>query len=293
VIDADGSGLTEIFSIGGHRQVDGLEWSPDGSLLGFVYTEFNPAEPPPEAGAHAFDRSSTIWTVAADGSDATPVTTLGRETALSWSPDGSRILFARSPLVTENRGDPRNGLWILDADGTNERQITHSDDHSGPAWSPDGTTIVFDEAATGGTGLDLYAVDADGGMLRRLTSDEGNEYGAVWSPDGSQIAYATREADPGYDESVCHIRVMNADGSGVRSLIAAPGSEGCPGQLGISWAGPVDRHRPRRSRRCRSRPPGRANLRRPGGASDSRSTSPSPFNLPIESYGVGLDRQRR
>ncbi len=240
VIDADGSGLTEIFRIEGHRQVDGLEWSPDGSRLGFVYTEFNPAEPPPEAGARAFDRSSTIWTVAADGSDATAVTTLGRETALSWSPDGSRILFARSPLVTENRGDPRNGLWIVDADGTNERHITHSDDHSGPAWSPDGTTIVFDEAATGGTGLDLYAVDADGGMLRRLTADEGNEYGAVWSPDGSQIAYATREADPGYDESVCHIRVMNADGSDVRSLIAAPGSEGCPGQLGVSWAGPVE-----------------------------------------------------
>lgn len=236
VIDADGGGLTEIFSIEGHRQVDGLEWSPDGSRLGFVHTEFTPGEPSPEAGARAFDRSSMIWTVAADGSDATPLTTLGRETALSWFPDGSRIVFARSSLVTENRGDPRNGLWIVDADGGNERQITQGDDHSGPAWSPDGTTIVFDEAATGGTGVDLYAVDADGGNPRRLTADEGNEYGAVWSPDGTQIAYATREADPGYDESVCHIRVMNPDGSNVRSLIAAPGSEGCPGQLGISWA---------------------------------------------------------
>jgi Tol biopolymer transport system component len=236
VIDADGGGLTEIFSIEGHRQIDSLEWSPDGSRLGFVYTEFTPAEPPPEAGARAFDRSSTIWTVAADGSDATAVTTLGRETGLSWSPDGSRIVFARSPLVTEDRGDQRNGLWIVDADGRNERQITQGDDHSGPAWSPDGRTIVFDEAATGGTGVDLYAVDTDGGNPRRLTADDGNEYGAVWSADGTQIAYATREADPAYDESVCHIRVMNPDGSNVRSLIAAPGSEGCPGQLGISWA---------------------------------------------------------
>lgn len=240
VIDAGGSGLTEIFSIDGHRQIDGLQWSPAGSRLGFVYTEFTPAEPPPEAGARAFDRSSTIWTVAADGSDATPVTTLGRETALSWSPDGSRIVFARSPLVTQDRGDQQNGLWIVDADGGDERQITRGDDNSGPAWSPDGGTIVFEEAATRGTGVDLYAGDADGGNLRPLTTDEGNEYGAVWSPDGTQVAYATREADPGFDESVCHIRVMNADGSNVRSLIAAPGSVGCPGQMAISWAPAVE-----------------------------------------------------
>jgi Tol biopolymer transport system component len=152
----------------------------------------------------------------------------GAAAGFDWRSRARRASEAATLLhCASSSGDQRNGLWIVDADGGNERQITQGDDHSGPAWSPDGTTIVFDEAATGGTGVDLYAVDADGGNPRRLTADEGNEYGAVWSPDGTQIAYATREADPGYDESVCHIRVMNPDGSDVRSLITAPGSEGC------------------------------------------------------------------
>lgn len=235
VVDADGTHLQRTLAIEGHQQIDALEWSPDGTRIGFVWTKFTQVGPTPDAGPPDYERASTIWTVEPDGGDPRQVTTLGRETALSWSSNGSEILFSRSMLTEEQEGDPANGLWVVGADGSGERQIASGDAFDGPAWSPDGTTIVYSGTYRRDTGVDLYAIDANGDNVRRLTSDPGNEYGAVWSPDGSQIAYATRELDPGYTESVCHIRSMASDGSDQQSLIAAPGSEGCPGQEGISW----------------------------------------------------------
>src|SRR5687768_7735517 len=45
-------------------------------------------------------------------------------------------------------------------------------------------TVVFTYAS------DLWLVPAQGGIARRLTGDEGNEYIAKFSPDGSRIAFA-------------------------------------------------------------------------------------------------------
>jgi Tol biopolymer transport system component len=86
----------------------------------------------------------------------------------------------------------------------------------GPALSPDGTRIVFSsnrdfpwDFAT-----DLYAIDADGNRLRRLTTTGADWVGSqAWSPDGSRIVFTSLRDDPNGE-----IYVMNADGSGVIRL---------------------------------------------------------------------------
>jgi dipeptidyl aminopeptidase/acylaminoacyl peptidase len=66
---------------------------------------------------------------------------------------------------------------------------------SEPAISPDGSRVVFTlrttdlEANRGRT--DLWLVGADGGGLRRLTSDPANDGGAVWAPDGRAVYFVS------------------------------------------------------------------------------------------------------
>src|SRR6266536_3534413 len=72
---------------------------------------------------------------------------------------------------------------------------------------------------------DVYAVNADGSGLRRLTNDPGADFDPSWSPDGRRIAY--RHEGRGGD-STAEIYVMNANGSQQRNLTRRPGQDHSP-----------------------------------------------------------------
>lgn len=61
---------------------------------------------------------------------------------------------------------------------------------------------------------DIFAVDADGTALRRLTTDPAADVDPSWSPDGRRIAFCRQTGD----DSTAEIYVMNADGSDQRNL---------------------------------------------------------------------------
>lgn len=73
-----------------------------------------------------------------------------------------------------------------------------------PAWSPDGLKIAFHRASDGPS-FGIYLINADGTGEQRIA--DGQQ--PAWSPDGSQIAFT----------SSAGISVMNADGSGMTTLI--------------------------------------------------------------------------
>ena len=86
------------------------------------------------------------------------------EGSARFSPDGSRIAFASF----------RSGAWrcgllaAMAADFGRSRRSAPTELVVG-GWSPDGARIVFDGALAGNS--DVYVVGADGGHLRRLTSE--------------------------------------------------------------------------------------------------------------------------
>jgi Tol biopolymer transport system component len=158
IVNAGGSGKPVA--------LDGLwtsvSWSPDGEQL--LVVGF------PQKGTH--EGQFDLYTIRPDGSDPVQLTDdKAGEHEPSWSPDGSRIVFATG----EN--DLSQDVYVMNADGSDVRRLT---DWEGldlfPVWSPDGHWIAFasDRDATPAqqernrsgdaifTGLSLYVMHADG-----------------------------------------------------------------------------------------------------------------------------------
>jgi TolB protein len=63
-----------------------------------------------------------------------------------------------------------------------------------PRWSPDGRRIAFSSTRGQKDNLDIFAMDADGGNLVRLTDHPSAEQGPVWAADAKSL-YFTGERD--------------------------------------------------------------------------------------------------
>jgi Tol biopolymer transport system component len=119
----------------------------------------------------------------------------------AWSPDGTRLAFARYG----------GGISIAGASRRHPIRVTARGRE--PAWSPDGSQLVFTQ------GSSLYLVRADGRGLQRLFPGRN----AQWSPDGSRIAFQLHDEGSGGGDS---IYVSALDGS-QRLRLAAGLAQDC------------------------------------------------------------------
>src|SRR5687767_8131166 len=98
-------------------------------------------------------------------------------TQLAWSPDGTRLLVARTGPLLEVRADG-GGARELVANGNSWYRT--------PRWSPDGRRIAVTRSPFGsGPPPGIEVVDAaDGRVVATLDGQN-----PVWSPDGRRLAY--------------------------------------------------------------------------------------------------------
>jgi Tol biopolymer transport system component len=115
------------------------------------------------------------------------IASTGINDSQQFSPDGKRIGFASTRSGTWQ-------VWVCDSDGSNPLQLTSfgGRETGTPSWSPDGRQIAFGSYITEGHG-EVYAVNAEGGRPRRLTTATGTSNNAVpsWSRDGKWIYFAS------------------------------------------------------------------------------------------------------
>jgi Tol biopolymer transport system component len=112
VVDADGTGERTLAEPRG-GYIGSAALSPDGTRMAFTRLE-------PDLGQKNFE----IFVANADGAGETRLThTPAPEADPSWSPDGTRIVFARE-------GD----IYTMAPDGSDVRQVTDSGSDGWPTW---------------------------------------------------------------------------------------------------------------------------------------------------------------
>lgn len=182
-----------------------LNWSPDGSRL-LCHSEgiANPAD----AGLYTV-RSS-------DAGDLVRVgTTLpgGFDNGYGYSPDGSRILYAR--FVNEH-----GTLFSVRPDGSDPVQLSPPAlsvidlgffDRVGADWAPDSSRVAFAAFDQSSRKTGLFVVNADGSGLHRIIPPGVGALSAQWSPNGALIAFTSCCG-------ISHAWVVHPNGTGLRRV---------------------------------------------------------------------------
>lgn len=126
---------------------------------------------------------------------------------VSWSPNGSQILFS---TIGPDTNYPN--IHVINADGSSLLNLSQDSDVADfyPVWSPDGMQISFTRDIDGNS--DIYVMNADGTNLRNITQHESHDYDSAWSPDGTQLVFTSIRSD------LADIFIVDADGSNLRNL---------------------------------------------------------------------------
>lgn len=222
-IEAEGKAESEIY---GKKLTQDAEFnsnavfSPDGKRIAFISTR---------------NGYSELFVMNVDGTSQKSIlkSRIGRSLdvihseghALSWSPDGEKIIFAgekrgkdylcvinlkrgklkklRLPLEVlkspcfSRKGDKIvfvgmeggiNDLYLADANGKNLEKLTSDEfDDNYPLFSPDDKKIVY--VSERERQKDLFLLDLETLTITRLTSTPSDELDPSWSPDGDSIVY--------------------------------------------------------------------------------------------------------
>jgi Tol biopolymer transport system component len=121
--DLNGGSLTQL------REGKYPRWSPDGTTI-------------------VFEHLGDIWTISADGTALTQLTSTKEivEGLPSFSPDGKSIVYVSNEIPGKGGGGDIN-LWVMDRDGSRKIQVTELKSwDSWPIWTPSGMFFLSGRA---------------------------------------------------------------------------------------------------------------------------------------------------
>ena len=181
-------------------------WSPDGSRIAFM-------------------RFGIIFIADIDTSSGLVIDRLSDhsfgETPLDWH-DGSLLIWSR--LGVDGSEDIYADCYWLNI-STHSRERTFAGEDSFASWyfrySLEGDLIAF--IGRRGSEREIYAMNADGSDVKRITFNDLDERHLSWSPDGKKLVFMA-----GSDFTGGNLYVMNRDGSECHRIVSSMNNSFCP-----------------------------------------------------------------
>jgi dipeptidyl aminopeptidase/acylaminoacyl peptidase len=201
----------------------GAAWSPDGQFVAYLRN---------------VDEGAEVWIMNPDGANRRRLSHgPGNFGGLNWAPNGEALAWiAQDQTMIETPGvegryvvaeglgyrhlgqgyrkGKRGQLFVMNvADGQPRRLFNHPLDVRNLFWSPDSRRLVFEAKDEANLGLtvdtELWAVDADGDNLLRLTNNPGADTKPRWLPNG-RIAWLRAE-HPIWESAPKQVAVMDPE----------------------------------------------------------------------------------
>lgn len=142
-----------------------------------------------------------VWVMRSDGTDARQITaTIDEERDPTWTADGSRVLFVRSPY-----GQPAH-IYSASADGKEvKRAIEEAGNYMWPRLSPDGKFLAY--FTDNGTSQDVILMDVASAQVKFASKTSAlDERYPAFSPDGKKFAYL--RYDPGSNRTAVVVQTL-------------------------------------------------------------------------------------
>jgi dipeptidyl aminopeptidase/acylaminoacyl peptidase len=242
IANADGSGARKFL---GHERDRNPAWSPDGRTIAFLGSR--DAAPDRDASpAGGPDSGGQIWTIPADGGEATKLTDhKGTIRSFEWTKDSASLVFSAEAAKSdaqkalEKAGDDpifvdegANGqergefssLWRITVADKTERPITHDARLliDGFRVSPDSTRIALiyrrENTRNGQYRAEIAVVDAASGAMTDITHNNAPEQNVQWSPDGRTLSFLA-PSDRSWDLAEEKIWLVSATGGAPTRLL--------------------------------------------------------------------------
>jgi len=179
----------------------GASWAPGGGKVALTLS-------------HKGD--ANIFTIDLNGRIIKQLTAhSGTDVSPAFSPDGNKIAF-----VSSRSGSPQ--IYVHDQRTGREERLTYEGKYNAsPAWSAL-NRIAF--ASRNGGLFDIFTIDmnANGGGLRRLTANQGNNEDPWWSPDGRYLVFSSNR------EGRYHLYMMDINGQNQRRITSMKGDQTAP-----------------------------------------------------------------
>jgi tricorn protease len=133
---------------------------------------------------------------------------------------GAAPLLLRNPSLSQDRIAflYADDIWTVAREGGEAKRLTSAGNvWAGPYFSPDHTRIAY---STRSRGLaDVYVVDAEGGVPRRLTWEPTGNRVAGWTADGKEVLFASMHSSFSDFPRLYRVR---ADGVGAARVLPLP-----------------------------------------------------------------------
>ncbi|HYL63211.1 MAG TPA: S9 family peptidase [Candidatus Methylomirabilis sp.] len=209
----------------GEKSASGLEWSPDGKMIGFVMDAGEEKEAKPQ-----------VWFMYVDGGEAWQVTKhKAGVRGFQFSPDGKTLLLTATAATAEDeekrtkvKDDARvvdhdyrmAQLWTWNIATGEEKELTKGDATVSDArFSPDGTRVTFttnptprqDDASLS----TAWVMDVASGAKHKVAEMADPTHTARWSPEGKRIAFLSSSGPLIYK---VNLFVVDANGGGAKKV---------------------------------------------------------------------------